>query len=204
MMEKKLFFLGFGAVRRGNVGGFREFYAPDVFFGLETVDADLVGFGGADMADPNGAEAGFAPAAPDFDGLAGGGQEADAVEARAILAEIDGVGTLDKRMALGVGALDDDAESFGKSRLLASFFPQVEDGLFEGQADASFAVGVRVEVGDADFLLLAAALVNEKNGVAQCEFGFQGDEGAAGIDEDRLSVFVEGAAFSGKTVNHDW
>ncbi len=106
-------------------------------------------------------------------------------------------------MALGVGALDDDAESFGNARLLATFFPQVEDGLFEGQADASFAVGVRVEVGDADFLLLAAALVNEKNGVAQCEFGFQGDEGAAGIDEDRLSVFVEGAAFPGKTVNHD-
>src|SRR6266851_3390917 len=129
MREKKLFFFGLGALRRRNGGGFREFYAPDVFFGLETVEADLVGFGGADMADPDDAEAGFAPAA----------------------ADIDGVGTLDKRMALGVGALDDDAESFGNARLLATFFPQVEDGLFEGQADASFAVGVRVEVGDADF-----------------------------------------------------
>src|SRR5258707_13705248 len=97
MMYKKLFFLGLGALRRRNVGGFREFYAPDVFFGLETVDADLVGFGGADMADPNDAEAGFAPAAADFDGLGGGGQEADAVEAPAILAEIAGGGTLVKR-----------------------------------------------------------------------------------------------------------
>ncbi len=73
MREKKLFFFGLGALRRRNGGGFREFYAPDVFFGLETVEADLVGFGGADMADPDDAEAGFAPAAADFDGLAGGG-----------------------------------------------------------------------------------------------------------------------------------
>src|SRR5260370_2469135 len=98
MMEKKLFFLGFGALRRPNVGGFREFYAPDVFFGLETVDADLVGFGGADMADPNDAEAGFAPAAADFDGLGGGGQEAEAVGGPAIPPEIAGCRTLGTMM----------------------------------------------------------------------------------------------------------
>src|SRR4029077_11315051 len=106
-------------------------------------------------------------------------------------------------MALGVNAFDDDAESFGNARLLAIFFPEAGDRLLEGQADASFAIGVGVEIDDTDFLLLAAAFVNEKNGVAQGEFGFQGDECAAGVDEDRLSVFVEGAALASITINHD-
>src|SRR5260370_35052677 len=111
MMEKKLFFLGLGALRRRNGGGFWEIYAPDVFFGLETVDADLVGFGGADMADPDDAEAGFAPAAAGFDGLAGGGQEAGAVGARAILAGSERFGTRGKRVGRGGGAVAECAES---------------------------------------------------------------------------------------------
>src|SRR5712692_3913710 len=106
-------------------------------------------------------------------------------------------------MASGVHAFDDNAESFGNSRLLATSFPKVRYGLFEGEADASFVVGVGVEIYDADFLLLLAAFVDKKNGVAKGDFGFQGDEGAAGIDEDRLGVFVESTAFVGKTVNHD-
>src|SRR5260370_33951425 len=120
-----------------------------------------------------------------------------------MLAEIDSVGALGKRMAFGVGTFDDDAESCGDARLLAAFFPKVGDGLLEGQTDAGFAFGVGVEIDNADFLLLAAALVHEKNGVAEKEFGFQGDEGAAGIDDDGFGVFMEGTGFASKTVNDD-
>src|SRR5712692_10657709 len=69
--EEKLFHRGLGSLRRrGGGGGFGEFDAPDIFFGLQ-YNADLVGFGGADLADPDDAETGFAPEASDFDGLAG-------------------------------------------------------------------------------------------------------------------------------------
>src|SRR5712664_3175945 len=115
-----------------------------------------IGFGGADLADPDDTETGFAPAAADFDGLARAGQEANAVQTRAFLAEIDGVGALDKRMAVGVRTFDDDAESLGDASLLAALFPKVGDGLLESQTDTSFTVGVSVEIDDADFLLLAA------------------------------------------------
>src|SRR6266478_2868734 len=170
MREEKFLFRGLGALR--GCGGFGEFDAPDVFFRLEAENADLIGFGGADLADPDDTETGFAPAAADFDGLARAGQEANAVQTRAFLAEIDGVGALDKRMAVGVRTFDDDAESLGDASLLAALFPKVGDGLLESQTDTSFTVGVSVEIDDADFLLLAAALVDEKNGVAHCDFGF--------------------------------
>src|SRR5216683_1675633 len=121
--EEKLFFRRLRTLRRRGCAGFGEFDAPDVFFGLEAVDADLTGFGGADMADPDDTETGFAPTATDFDGLAGSGQEADAVQTRAFLAEIDGVGALDKRMAVGVGTFDDDAGCLGVARVLGTLFP---------------------------------------------------------------------------------
>src|SRR5260370_8620750 len=98
------------------------------------------------MADPDDTEAGFAPEATDFDGLAGRSQEADAVETRAILAEIDSVGTLGKRMAFGVGTFDDDAESFGAAGFVAAFFPKVGDGPPEGQPDAGFPLRVGVSI----------------------------------------------------------
>src|SRR6202521_6459131 len=146
LREEKLFFGGLGAFRRRGRGGFGEFDPPDVFFRLEAENADLIGFGAAALADPDDTETGFAPAAADFDGLAGAGQEADAVQTRAFLAEIDSVGALGKRMAVRVRTFDDDAESLGDASRLASFFPEVGDGLFEGEADASVAVEVGVEI----------------------------------------------------------
>src|SRR5260370_8330267 len=103
MLEEKLFFRGLGILRRRGRGGFGEFDAPDVFFGFEAVDADVIGFGGANMADPDDTEAGFAPEAADFDGLAGRSQEADTVETLPILSETDGVVALGKRLPFGAG-----------------------------------------------------------------------------------------------------
>src|SRR5260370_16837601 len=111
-----------------------------------------------------------------------------------MLAEIDSVGALGKRMAFGVGTFDDDAESCGDARLLAAFFPKVGDGLLEGQTDAGFAFGVGVEIDNADFLLLAAALVHEKTGVAQKEFAFHADQGPPWLNYTRFTVSMEATA----------
>src|ERR1700674_416766 len=163
----------------------------------------MVGFCGADLADPDHTESSFAPAAADFDGLAGSGQEAYAIETGSILAEIHGVGTLNKTMALGIGSLNDHTERFGNARLFAGSFPKVRDGLFEGQADSHFVVGGGCQVRDADFLLRTAAFMDEEGGIANVQLGLEGDERAAGIDDNGLGFFVEGAALFCKTVNHD-
>jgi len=58
--QDKLFFcrLWVGRRRRRSFG---ELDAPDIFFGLETHDANLIGLVGADMPNPDDAESGFAP-----------------------------------------------------------------------------------------------------------------------------------------------
>src|SRR5882762_4332938 len=134
----KLFFRRHGVLGSRSRGGFGEFDAPDIFFRFQD-HSGLIGFGCADVADPDDAETRFAPQAADFDGLAGRSQEANAVETRAVLAEINGVGTLGKCMALRVRAFDDDAESLGDAGFLAGSFPESGDSLFESQTDASFA-----------------------------------------------------------------
>ena len=44
--------------------------------------------------------------------------------------------------------------------------------------------------------------MHQKNVVVQRKFGLHGDQGAPVIDDDRLGIFVEGAAFARITVNH--
>jgi hypothetical protein len=57
--------------------GFSEFDVPGEFAGVENVDANLVGFGSAKLADPGDAETAFAvPAAFNFDDFSGSGEMA--------------------------------------------------------------------------------------------------------------------------------
>src|SRR5437879_13771404 len=86
---------------------FSQNHVPEVFFRLQPEDANLIRFSGADLPDPSDAKFLLAPQAVDFDDLARSGKEADAIEASAVLAEVDSVGTLLERMALWVGAFDD-------------------------------------------------------------------------------------------------
>jgi hypothetical protein len=123
--RSELFLLGLGG------RGFGERDVPDIFVGLQGEDANLIGFVGADLADPDNAKTSFAPQAADFDGLTGRGEEPDAVEASALLAKINGIGSLGEGMAIGIGALDDDAKGFGNAGLPASFLPKVWSGLLE-------------------------------------------------------------------------
>jgi hypothetical protein len=195
--RSKLFLSGLGG------RGFGKGDVPDIFVGLQGEEANLIGFVGADLADPHDAKTGFAPEAADFDGLTGRGEKTDAVEASTLLTKINGISSLGEGMAFGIGAFDDHAKSLGNTGLLASFFPKVWNELLESQADVDFAVGVDVDIGYADFLLGAAALVNEKNGVSDSELGFQSNEGAAGIDHDRLGFLVEGATLLCESINDD-
>ena len=45
--------------------------------------------------------------------------------------------------------------------------------------------------------------MNEEDRVAQGEFGFEGDECAAGVYKNGFRVFVKGTGFACKTVNDD-
>src|SRR5712692_6454670 len=206
--RRNLLFGGLGIVLR--LGVFRklgwlscgEIETPDVFIGIQAKEADVIGFRSADMADPDDPEAGLAPKATDFDGLAGSGHETHYVQTRSLLAEIDGVGRLHKRMASGIQAFDDDTKRFGDARILARSFPKVRSRLVERETDTGFAVGVGVQVGDADFLLIAAAFMDEKSGIAEIEPGLEDDEGAAGVDHERFRLFMEGPGFLGPAVNH--
>src|SRR5437660_8113087 len=61
--QKKLFFcgLGVGRGRRRWRRSFGELNAPNIFFSLETHDANLIGFAGANVADPHDSKSGFSP-----------------------------------------------------------------------------------------------------------------------------------------------
>jgi len=52
---------------------------PDILVGLQTEDADLVGFRGTHLAGPYHAEFGFAPQPPYFEDLARSGEKAHAI-----------------------------------------------------------------------------------------------------------------------------
>ena len=60
----------------------------------------MVRFRSAHLSDPHDLEARLSPAAADFDGVTGLGEEAHAVETRAILAEVHSVGALRERITL--------------------------------------------------------------------------------------------------------
>ena len=72
--------------------GFSKFDAPGEFAGVEDVDANLVGFGGAKLADPGDAETAFAvPAAFNFDDFSGSGEVGHVVEACTVFADVQSV-----------------------------------------------------------------------------------------------------------------
>src|ERR1700722_6796020 len=70
---------------------FGELEAPGEFAGVQGADPDLIGFGGADLAEPGYAEFGFSvPAAFYFDHVARRREVSDVVEAGAVFADIHG------------------------------------------------------------------------------------------------------------------
>ena len=95
----------------------------------------------------------------------------DAVEAGAIVTEVNGVAALFELVPPGIGSFDGHAQRFGNAVLLPGTAPEIGDGMFEGQSDFRFAVSVRVEIDDADLLLEAAAPLHEKNGIAESQLG---------------------------------
>ena len=70
-------------------------HAPGKADGIYVINADLIGFGGSDLANPGYAKTGFAvPAALHFYYLPGRCEISNAIEACAVFADVRGVGTL--------------------------------------------------------------------------------------------------------------
>src|ERR1700675_4028225 len=114
------FFGGFGWGRGG------DFDAPGEFTVVERADADLVGFGGANVANPGDAEAGFAvPAALYFDDFAGRSKIGDVVEAGSVFADVHGIRGLREGIAVAVLAADENAKRLRCTEVTASFPPEV-------------------------------------------------------------------------------
>ena len=93
------------------------FDAPGEAAGIQGADADLIGFEGADLADPGDAEACFPmPAAFYLDDVARRGEVGDAFQASAVFADVDGVRSLREGIAIAVFTANDDFESLRGAR----------------------------------------------------------------------------------------
>ena len=177
---------------------------PNVLALIEGEETDLIGFGGADLTDPDDAETGFAPEAADFERLTGRSKKPDTIEARAILTEVHGESGLLERAASGVLASDDDAERFRNARFLAGATPETGKRLFEREAHAGFALRVFVHVSDADLLFGAGDPVDQSHRVADGELCFQKDKRATCVDDYGLRFFFERAARGAEAINGNW
>jgi len=133
--------------------------------------------------------------------LAGRRQHADAIEARAVLAEVDGESSLREIAAGGVPPFYLYAEHFGDTRLFARAAPEAWHGSSEGESNTRFALGIALEIGDTHLLFGAGELVNEMDGVADGEFGLKNDHGAAGVHDNGFGFFLERAGRSAEPVD---
>src|SRR5260370_23584865 len=99
------FFGGFGGWRFGGLD------TPGKADWIYVINADLIGFGGSNLADPGYAKTGFAvPAALHFYYLPGRCEISNAIEACAVFADVRGVGTLRKGGAISIIAANENAK----------------------------------------------------------------------------------------------
>src|SRR2546430_3126879 len=176
--DELFLFFARGASRLG-VERIGKLDVPNIFALVEGEDADLIRFGGGHLADPDDAETGFAPESANLQRLARGSEKSDAIEACAILAEVHGERGLLERASGGVLALDDDAERFGDARFLAGAAPEAGKRLLESKANAAFALGVFVYVGDADLLFRSGDAIDQSDGISDGEFCLEKNKCAA-------------------------
>src|SRR6267154_3421839 len=142
---------------------------PNILGLIKGEEADLIRFGGAHLADPDDAETSFAPEAANLQRLAGGSEKSDAIEACAILTEVHGERGLLERASGGVLTLNDDAQRFGNARFLAGAAPEAGKRLLESKANAAFALGVFVHVGDANLLFRSGDAIDKSDGISDGE-----------------------------------
>ena len=135
--------------------------------------------------------------------MARGSEKSDAIEACAILTKIHGERGLLERASCGVLALDDDAERFGNARFLAGAAPEAGERLLESKANAAFALGVFVHVGDADLLFRSGDAIDQSDGISDGELCLEKNKCSAGVDQYGFRFFLEGTARGAKAVDGD-
>ena len=185
-------------------GKFGNFASPGELAGIQGADADLVGFGGSDLADPCDAETRFAVPAPfDFDDFSGGGEVGHAIKACAVFADVQGVRTLGKGIPVAVFPADKNAKRLSGALAATRLAPKVRSGFWERKTYFVAASYMRLFENHAHFLLLARKFADEEKAFANINGSDEPDQGTAGVEEHGSSVFVERAERLAPAVDDD-
>src|SRR5258708_3400460 len=192
------FFGGFGGWRLGG------WDAPGKADRIYVVNADLIGFGGSNLADPGYAKTGFAvPAALHFYYLPGRCEISHAIEACAVFADVRGIGTLRKGIAIAIIAANENAKGLRGTLATTCFTPERGSWFLKGEADFTAALPMRFIEDHANFLLFLGEFADDKELVAEIYGSVEPDQSAAGIEHERGGGLMERANDFAPAVDDD-
>src|SRR5215469_11365357 len=176
---------------------------PGQLAGIGGADADLIGSGSADLADPGDAKFCFAvPTAFHLDELTWSRQIGATVEASAVFADVHGVGSLREGISVAIVATNKHAQCLRSARAAAGFSPEGCDWILKRQAHLRTAQGERLAENDANFQFFLREFVNDKKSVAEIDRSSKTNQCTAGVEHEGGGWFVERAGFA-PTVNDD-
>ena len=150
--------------------------APGKADWIYVINADLIGFGGSDLANPGNAEAGFAvPAALHFYYLTRCGEIGDAIEAGAVFADVRGVGTLRKGIAIAIMAANEYPKGLRCALAAACLTPEGWSRFLKREAYFTAALRMRLAEHHANFLFFLREFADDKELVAEIYRGVEPD-----------------------------
>ena len=150
--------------------------APGKADWVHVVNADLIGFGGSNLADPGNAKTGFAvPAALHFYYLTGRGEIRDALEAGAVFADVRGLRALRERIAIAIVAANENAKGLRGALATTRFTPEGRSWFLKREAYFTAALRMRLTEHHANFLLFLREFADDKELVAKIYRGVEPD-----------------------------
>ena len=192
------FFGGFGGWRLGGLD------TPGKADRIYVINADLIGFGGSNLADPGYAKTGFAvPAALHFYYLPGRCEISNAIEACAVFADVRGVGTLRKGIAIAIIAANENAKGLRGTLATTCFTPEGRSWFLKRQAYFTAALRMRLAEHHANFLLFLREFADDKELVAEIYRSVEPDQSAAGVEHERGGGLMERANDFAPAVDND-
>ena len=178
--------------------------APGKADWIYVINADLIGFGGSDLANPGYAKTGFAvPAALHFYYLPGRSEISNAFEACAVFADVRGVGTLRKGIAIAIVAANENAKGLRGTLATTRLTPEGRSWFLKREAYFKAALRMRLAEHHANFLFFLREFADDKELVAEIYRGVEPDQSAAGIEHERGGGFVERANDFAPAVDDD-
>ena len=150
--------------------------APGKADWIYVINADLIGFGGSNLADPGYAKTGFAvPAALHFYYLPGCGEVGNAIEPGAVFADVGGLRTLREGIAIAIRAANENAKGLRGARAAACFTPERGSWFLKREAYFTAALPMRFIEDHANFLLFLREFADDKELVAEIYRGVEPD-----------------------------